>query len=92
MGRRSRRGAHRRQRGDAAALVALHPERADPAADRRPVGQRHGAEAGLLSLTKGAATHARRALLDSGDLAATGDGLAVTDPLMADWLRERFPV
>lgn len=55
-------------------------------------GSAYGAEAGLLSLTKGAATHARRALLDSGDLVATEDGLAVTDPLMADWLRERFPV
>jgi len=55
-------------------------------------GSAYGAEAGLLSLTKGAATHARRALLDSGDLIATGDGLAVTNPLMADWLRERFPV
>jgi len=37
-------------------------------------------------------SHARRALLDSGDLVVTGNGVAVTDPLMADWLRERFPV
>jgi hypothetical protein len=55
-------------------------------------GSVYGAEADLLELSNGTATHARRALLDSGDLMQTDAGLALVDPLMADWLRRRFPI
>ena len=46
----------------------------------------------LLELATGTATHARRTLLDAGDLVDTGSGLAVVDPVFADWLRLRFPI
>ena len=55
-------------------------------------GSIYGAEAGLLDLSTGTATHARRTLLDSGDLAEAPSGLVVVDPLLADWLRRRFPI
>jgi hypothetical protein len=55
-------------------------------------GSIYGAEAELLDLSKGAATHAREALLDRGDLASSASGLVVVDPLLADWLRRRFPI
>ncbi|MGH9282959.1 MAG: AAA family ATPase [Acidimicrobiales bacterium] len=55
-------------------------------------GSIYGAEADLLELSNGAATHARRTLLDRGDLVETGAGLAVVDPFLADWLRNRFPI
>ena len=55
-------------------------------------GSAFGAEAELLDLSRGGAEHARRTLLDSGELAATGNGLIVVDPLLADWLRRRFPI
>lgn len=56
-------------------------------------GSIYGAEAGLLDLSSGAATHARDTLLDSGDLARSASGsLVVVDPLLADWLRHRFPI
>lgn len=55
-------------------------------------GSIYGAEAELLELSRGAATHARRTLLDRGDLADTDEGLRVVDPVLADWLRRRFPI
>lgn len=55
-------------------------------------GSVYGAEADLLDLSTGTATHARKTLLDSGDLIDAGGGLAVTDPVLADWLRQRFPI
>jgi len=55
-------------------------------------GSIYGAAADLLDLSNGAATHARRALLDSGDLAEGAGGLTVVDPVLADWLRRRFPI
>jgi len=55
-------------------------------------GSIYGAEADLLELSNGTATHARRTLLDSGDLVDTGAGLVVVDPIFADWLRQRFPI
>jgi len=57
-------------------------------------GSIYGAEAELLNLSTGTATHARRTLLDRGDLMdrGPGSGLAVVDPLFADWLRLRFPI
>lgn len=62
---------------------------------QRPVGRSgsvYGTEAQLLDLSSGSATHARRTLLDSGDPTDTPDGLTVVDPLLADWLRHRFPL
>lgn len=55
-------------------------------------GSIYGAEADLLDLSNGTATHARRELLDAGDLVKTDAGLAVVDPVLADWLRRRFPI
>ncbi|HET7489275.1 MAG TPA: hypothetical protein VFJ85_15190 [Acidimicrobiales bacterium] len=55
-------------------------------------GSIYGAEAGLLELSTGTATHARRSLLDSGDLTIGESGPVVVDPLLADWLRRRFPI
>ena len=55
-------------------------------------GSIYGAEADLLGLSNGTATHARRTLLDSGDLEERDSGLAVVDPVLADWLRQRFPI
>jgi hypothetical protein len=55
-------------------------------------GSVYGSEAALLDLAKGTATGARRTLLDRGDLADTPAGLVVVDPVLADWLRRRFPV
>jgi hypothetical protein len=55
-------------------------------------GSVYGAEAGLLDLSTGTATHARRTLLDRGDLADTDRGLVVVDPVLADWIRQRFPL
>jgi uncharacterized protein len=55
-------------------------------------GSVYGTEAGLLDLSTGAATHARRTLLDRGDLADTDRGLVVVDPVLADWIRQRFPL
>ena len=55
-------------------------------------GSIYGAEADLLALSTGTATHARRSLLDRGDLVDTPSGLPVVDPLRADWLRQRFAI
>jgi hypothetical protein len=55
-------------------------------------GTIYGTEAELLDLAAGTAAHARRALLDTGDLAERAGRLVVVDPLMADWLRRRFPL
>ena len=55
-------------------------------------GSIYGAEAALLDLSTGTATHARRTLVDSGDLAETAAGFVVVDPVLADWLRQRFPI
>ena len=55
-------------------------------------GSIYGTEADLLELATGTATHARGTLLDSGDLVQTGGTLSVVDPMLADWLRQRFPI
>lgn len=55
-------------------------------------GSIYGAQAEVLNLSSGAASHARRTLLDSGDLAEGPDGLRIVDPLMADWIRRRLPI
>ncbi len=54
-------------------------------------GSVYGAEADLLELSNGTATHARRALLDSGDLMQTDAGLVLVDPPRAAGRRRRFP-
>jgi hypothetical protein len=51
-----------------------------------------GSAGTLLELTHGGATHARDQLLADGDLIDTPDGLRVTDPVLADWIRSRLPV
>ncbi len=50
-----------------------------------------GSAAQVLDLSVGAAQHARGRLVDRGHLAVDGDRYRVVDPLMADWLRHRFP-
>lgn len=55
-------------------------------------GTVYGAAAALLGIAGGSAAAARRRLLDSGDIVTAASGVAVTDPLMADWLRRRFPL
>lgn len=55
-------------------------------------GSIYGRQAALLNLSKGTATHARRRLLDEGDLVDTPAGLRLVDPVMADWLRRRFTI
>lgn len=51
-----------------------------------------GSTARLLDLSVGAAQHARDRLVDRGHLVVGEDGVRVVDPLMADWLRHRFPI
>ncbi len=55
-------------------------------------GSIYGTEAGLLDLSAGSATHARQTLRNSGDLTELGGQLALVDPMLADWLRRRFPI
>ena len=55
-------------------------------------GSVYGVEAALLDLAKGTARHARQALLDRGELVVTDSGLRIVDPILADWVRYRFPL
>ncbi|CAN5720548.1 hypothetical protein BH24ACT15_BH24ACT15_30870 [soil metagenome] len=56
-------------------------------------GSIFGRAAGLLDLPRGAAQHARRSLLDDGDLITDNEGrYHVTDPFMADWIRRNLPL
>ncbi len=55
-------------------------------------GTIYGAEADLLDLSKGTATHARRTLLTKGELAEGDAGVHLVDPLLRDWIRHRFPI
>lgn len=53
----------------------------------------HGAAGQMLALSKNAATKARKALLDNGDLIRDTDNrLVVTDPMLADWIRTTLPI
>ncbi len=55
-------------------------------------GSIFGAAADLLDLSSGSAQHARGSLLDHGHLRKRDAGpLELTDPLMADWLRQTLP-
>lgn len=55
-------------------------------------GSLFGAEAELLDLAKSTAQNARRVLMDAGELARFGDELRIVDPVLADWIRNRFPL
>lgn len=56
-------------------------------------GSIYGRAARLLDLPRGAAQHARQALLDDGELVRGADGgHAITDPFMADWIRHALPL
>lgn len=55
-------------------------------------GALFGRAAELLSLSRSSAQHARRRLLERGQIARAGDRVVVVDPLYADWLRHRFPI
>ncbi|HEX7135086.1 MAG TPA: ATP-binding protein [Iamia sp.] len=50
-----------------------------------------GSTADLLGLSAGAAQHAREALVANGDVTATDGRLRIVDPVLADWVRNRFP-
>jgi hypothetical protein len=51
-----------------------------------------GRDAELLSLSRSSAQHARRRLLERGQIVDTGERIDVVDPLYADWIRRRFPI
>jgi hypothetical protein len=51
----------------------------------------HGAKGEVIDLTPGSATHARDALLANGDLINPDGRVALTDPLLADFLRTTLP-
>ena len=55
-------------------------------------GTIYGAEAVLLDLSKGTATHARDALMDKGELVEADGEVRLVDPLLRDWARRRFPI
>lgn len=55
-------------------------------------GAIYGNAAALLELSRGAAQHARDRLVADGDLLSRPDGLVITDPLLADWLRTTLPL
>jgi uncharacterized protein len=80
---------------EAATLAATF---ADLAGDERKVlricatgGALFGAAAQRLGLSAGGAAHARQRLLAEGKLRAEDGGVVVTDPLLADWVRQRLP-
>lgn len=56
-------------------------------------GSPFGTAGGILELSKGGATTARKALLAEGHLLEDEDGrLVVTDPFLVDWLRTTLPL
>lgn len=50
-----------------------------------------GAAGDRLQLSSGGGTAARNRLLDEGKLTKRSNRLVVTDPLLTDWIRQRFP-
>jgi uncharacterized protein len=50
-----------------------------------------GAGAEVLAVTPGAAQHARETLIAAGDVTDADGRLALVDPILADWIRRRFP-
>lgn len=55
-------------------------------------GSIYGRAARTHDLAKGTATSARAALLDHGHVREASGRTVVVDPLLADWLRRRFPL
>lgn len=55
-------------------------------------GSLFGTAADVVELGPGSARHAVGALVDAGDVVRVGDRYRVVDPLLADWLRRRFPI
>ena len=55
-------------------------------------GSIYGTSAGVLELSPGTAKAAADALLGNGYLVHRGNRLAVVDPMLADWIRRRFPI
>jgi hypothetical protein len=83
------------RRAEASSLAAAFDELA---VDERKVlrviasgGSLFGVSAKRVELSAGGARHARDALLSDGKLHHVDDALAVTDPLLADWLRDTLP-
>ena len=84
----------RRVSADAMERLFSHFQRAERDVLRLVASRRaiFGSAATLLELTHGAATHARDKLLAEGDLIEAPTGPTVTDPVLADWIRNRLPV
>lgn len=55
-------------------------------------GSIFGTAAKVLDLHTGTAQNARRRLVDRGHLLRAGNEYRVVDPILADWLRQRFPL
>ncbi len=55
-------------------------------------GALFGAGADRLDLSRSSAQLGRRRLVDRGQLVRSDDGVAIVDPLYADWIRHRFPL
>ncbi|MCU4185638.1 hypothetical protein K6U06_14820 [Acidiferrimicrobium sp. IK] len=55
-------------------------------------GSVHGHEAELLGLGKSPATSSRDSLRDAGELILHNGSLRIVDPVLADWIRQRFPL
>lgn len=55
-------------------------------------GSIFGTAADVLGLPVGTAQHARGRLVDRGHLVKRGDTFHVVDPVLADWIRHRFPL
>ena len=51
-----------------------------------------GRQAELLSLSRSSAQHARKRLVERGQIVETDERIIVVDPLYADWIRHRFPI
>ncbi len=61
----------------------------------RIVAGRHalfGAAAETLGVSNSSVQQARQTLVESGDLATTGSGYELVDPVLADWVRRRLPI
>jgi hypothetical protein len=55
-------------------------------------GALFGAGAERLDLSRSSAQLGRRRLIDRGQLVRNDSGVAIVDPLYADWIRHRFPL
>jgi uncharacterized protein len=51
-----------------------------------------GAAAEVLAVSTGTAQHARDTLLDAGEIIDQDGRLVIADPIVADWIRRRFPL